>query len=267
MSACIDLISRARHDGYLDKLEFFLERKEMEEVQATLHIIQGFSGADNLAAVRLLDGNGKVIDQVGTLVSLQAAGTPLGGKHDDYMLSVMIAGRPKEPRAYRVLWAGIDAAGKSTMLHRMKHGEFHPSKPTLGMAIETMDFEGHDIENIEIGGHKASREHITSVLACDAKPDAILFVVDAADPARFPEAIDYLASMLHIPQLIDVPLAIIATKHDVPGALSREDIFTGFELKAKVDGRKWGVIEASARTGQGIIDVLHFLATILLTAR
>jgi GTPase SAR1 family protein len=239
----------------------------MEEVQARLQAIQALASKETLASVRLLNGDGKVIDQVGTLISLQAASTNLPGKNDACMLSVMVASRPREPHAYKIMWAGIDGAGKSTLLHRMRHGEFLDARPTLGMSIENLDFEGHEIENIDVAGNDGLRMSIVQAVANDIKIDAIVFVVDAAEPARLPEAIDFMKDMLAIPQFADVPLAILAAKHDVPGALAREDIIAGFELSTMIAGRRCAVIETSSKTGRGIIDVLHFLASVLLASQ
>ncbi|NMC04448.1 MAG: hypothetical protein GYA24_04510 [Candidatus Lokiarchaeota archaeon] len=267
MSSCIDLILAARRGGYLDKLSFFLDRKEMEEVQSWLQGIQALASSDSLASVRLLDGDGKVIDQVGTLVSLQTASTNLPGHNDACMLSLMVASRPREPRSYKVLWTGIDGAGKSTLLHRMKYSEFLETWPTLGMSIELLDFEGHEIENMDVSGNHGTRASIIRALVNDGKLDAIIFVVDAAEPARLPEAIDLLKDVVSIPQLIDVPLAILAAKQDIAGALTREDITMGFELGRIIEGRKCVVLETSSKSGKGIIDVLHFLASSLLASR
>ncbi len=267
MSACIDLIMEARRGGHLDKISFFLDRKEMEEVQARLQAIQALASKESLASVRLLNGDGKVIDQVGTLISLQTASTNLPGKNEECMLSVMVANKPREPRAYKIMWTGIDGAGKSTLLHRMRHGEFLDTHPTLGISIENLDFEGHEIENIDVAGNDGLRMNIIQALIKEVKLDAIIFVVDAAEPARLPEAIDFIKVLLAIPQLADIPLAILATKHDVPGSLAREDVVTAFELNTIIVGRRCTVIETSSKTGLGIIDVLHFLASVLLAAR
>lgn len=267
MSACIDLIMEARRGGHLDKLSFHLDRKEMEEVQAQLQAIQALATKESLASVRLLDGDGKVIDQVGTLISLQTASTNLPGKHESCMLSLMVASKPREPRAYKIMWTGIDGAGKSTLLHRMRHSEFLDARPTLGMSIENLDFEGHEIENIDVAGRDGLRMSFIQAIASDVKLDAIIFVVDAAEPARMPEAIDLMEEMLAIPQLADVPLAVLAAKQDVPGALAREDLIEGFELGTLIDGRRVTVLETSSKTGRGIIDVLHFLATVLLAVK
>jgi len=253
----------ARRGGHLDKLSFFLDRKEMEEVQARLQAIQALASKDNLVSVRLLDPEGNVIDQVGTLISLQTASTNLPGKNDALMLVVMVASKPSEPRSYKILWAGIDGAGKSTMLHRIKHGEFLDTRPTLGMSVQDLDFEGHKIENFDITGNDGLRLAIVQSITREVKVDAIAFVIDTTEPARFPESIDFIKDILKIPHLTEIPLAIIAAKSDVPGALSREDIIDGFELGTLISGRRCTVIEVSSKTGQGIIDVLHFFATII----
>nr|MDO8114516.1 ADP-ribosylation factor-like protein [Candidatus Sigynarchaeota archaeon] len=264
MSACIDLLFIARRKGYINSLAFHLDRGEMEEVQATLQSIQALAG-DNLASIRLLNGEGKLIDQVGTLISLQTAGTTVSCKNDECILSVMVTVRPREPRAYRILWVGLDGAGKTTMLHRMKHSEFSDFRPTIGLGIEVMDFEGNDIENVDIAGHPSTRNDLISVSASEAKPDAVVFVVDSSNPGRLYESADFLQAILENRLLKDVPLVILATKQDMEGALTREEIVAGFDLKNKMAGRTWTSIDASAKTGLGIVDLLHFLATVLFT--
>lgn len=264
---CTELLIKAKHSGFIEKLAFYLDRKEMEEVQATLASIQSLAGDDCLAAVRLLSGDGTLIDQVGTLVALQTAGTDVPGMREDCILSVAATSRPLEPRECKILWTGIQGSGKSSMLYRIKHGEFHSHKPTIGLNVELIDFEGNDLENYEVSGHPSLRESLVRALVSEKRIDAIIYAVDSSDPGHLPESIDYLQNVLENPQLASLPIAILATKQDVEGALLKEEIYAAFELDKKF--RKpgmggWTIIDVSAKTGFGVIDLLHFLAMVLL---
>ncbi|HME55729.1 MAG TPA: ADP-ribosylation factor-like protein [Candidatus Lokiarchaeia archaeon] len=264
---CTELLIKARRDGFIDKLAFHLDRKEMEEVQSTLASIQALAGEDSLASVRLLSGDGTLIDQVGSLIALQTAGTDVPGSREDSILSVAVTSRPAEPKKCKILWTGIEASGKSAMLYRVKHGEFHAHKSTIGLNVEFIDFEGNDVENYEVTGHPALRESLVTSIAREEKVDAIIFAVDSSDPVKLPESIDYMQFVLDNKYLAGLPLAILATKQDVEGALLKEEIYAAFELdkKFKKPGMgKWTIIDVSAKTGYGVIDLLHFLATVLL---
>ena len=152
------------------------------------------------------------------------------------------------------------------MLYRVKHGEFRPQKPTNGLNVELIDFEGNDLENYDITGHPALRESLVRMLLNEVRIDAIVFAVDSSDPVQLPESIDYLQFFLDNPRLEGLPIAILATKQDVDGALTKEEIYAAFELDKKFKKPcmgKWTIIDVSTKTGFGVIDLLHFLAVVL----
>lgn len=60
--------------------------------------------------------------------------------------------------------------------------------------------------------------------------DAIVFLVDAYDRARFPESKSELCSLLADEQLAHCPIVILGNKIDRPGAASEEEIRGFFEL-------------------------------------
>jgi len=54
--------------------------------------------------------------------------------------------------------------------------------------------------------------------------EAVIFVVDAADPARFPEARAVLRQLLQQPAMSRLPLLVLSTKSDLPNALTSEEV-------------------------------------------
>ena len=55
----------------------------------------------------------------------------------------------------RVVTLGLDGAGKTTILCKLKQGEFVPTIPTIGFNVETLEFKNVKITLWDVGGqHK-----------------------------------------------------------------------------------------------------------------
>jgi small GTP-binding protein len=55
----------------------------------------------------------------------------------------------------RVVILGLDGAGKTSLLCKLKQGEFVPTIPTIGFNVETLEFRNVKITLWDVGGqHK-----------------------------------------------------------------------------------------------------------------
>lgn len=52
----------------------------------------------------------------------------------------------------RILMLGLDAAGKSTILYKLKIGEVVKTIPTIGFNVETLEFKNNKFTVWDIGG-------------------------------------------------------------------------------------------------------------------
>jgi len=52
----------------------------------------------------------------------------------------------------RILMLGLDAAGKTTILYKLKLGEVIPSVPTIGFNFETVEYKNVKFSVFDIGG-------------------------------------------------------------------------------------------------------------------
>ena len=63
-------------------------------------------------------------------------------------------------REQRVLMLGLDAAGKTTVLYKLKLGENITTIPTIGFNVETLHYKNLDMTIWDVGGqHKAHTQH------------------------------------------------------------------------------------------------------------
>jgi hypothetical protein len=90
---------------------------------------------------------------------------------------------------------GLDRAGKTTMLQRLKTGRWVPdTQPTIGMNAETIHINNVRFTAWDLGGQIQYRKALWEMYTKNSV--GLLYVIDANDPARFPEARLNLWTML-----------------------------------------------------------------------
>ncbi|OMH84178.1 ADP-ribosylation factor [Zancudomyces culisetae] len=140
----------------------------------------------------------------------------------------------------RVFMVGLDAAGKTNTLYRLKYGKIVTTIPTIG------------------GG-----DMIRS-LWCSYLEDmqGIIFVVDSNDRERIDEANENLHLMLNNDEYGDAILLVLANKQDLPNSMSTAEITNKLGLHA-IRNREWHIQAASVLTGDGLYEGLDWLCTTL----
>jgi GTP-binding protein SAR1 len=120
-----------------------------------------------------------------------------------------------------LVFLGLDDAGKTTLLYMLKTGVFSQFKQTDHPNSDEFKFNNVQLHTFDLGGHETARK-----IWSDYYPNVhgIFFLVDSANPKRFPEAKKELTEILDSPQLQGVPIAILGNKIDKPGAVSEEEL-------------------------------------------
>jgi len=156
----------------------------------------------------------------------------------------------------RLLMLGLDAAGKTTILYKLKLGEVVSTIPTIGFNVETVDYKNISLTVWDVGGQDKIRKlwrhyyHDTQ---------ALLFVVDSNDRDRLEKARDELHRMLEDPELNRAILLVYANKQDLPNAMSVSEITDKLQLR-QIRHRPWYVQGCSAMSGDGIFEGIDWLS-------
>ena len=114
-----------------------------------------------------------------------------------------------EKREARILMLGLDAAGKTTILFKLKLGEVVQSIPTIGFNVETVEFKNCKFNVWDVGGQDKIRpmwKHYYS------NAEGLIFVVDSSDRNRIGKAKEELKKMLAEEDLKDTVLLVLANK-------------------------------------------------------
>ncbi|KAK7206038.1 ADP-ribosylation factor family-domain-containing protein [Myxozyma melibiosi] len=158
----------------------------------------------------------------------------------------------------RVLMLGLDAAGKTTILSRLKLGEAVSTVPTVGFNVESVAFRNVKFNVWDVGGQDKIRplwrHYFTGT-------QALIYVIDSSDTARLPESKQELVRILSDREMKNCLVLVLANKQDSQGALAPEAISEQFELSGLLSkrGKPWTILPVEAKTGKGLNDGLAWI--------
>eukprot|EP00483_Globobulimina_turgida_P000368 UN00368 len=179
----------------------------------------------------------------------------------------------KGTKDYRILMVGLDAAGKTTILYKLKLGEIVNTIPTIGFNVEQVEYKNINFTVWDVGGQDKIRPLWRHYYR---NTQGIIFVVDSADRERIDDTADKsqhgynmtlpakeeLHSMLQDDELSDAVLLVLANKQDLPNTMSVNEIVDRLQLNA-VRNKQWHIQATCAKTGEGLFEGLDWLSTTL----
>ncbi|XP_011842786.1 PREDICTED: ADP-ribosylation factor 1-like isoform X2 [Mandrillus leucophaeus] len=137
----------------------------------------------------------------------------------------------------RILMVGLDAAGKTTILYKLKLGEIVTTIPTIGFNVETVEYKNISFTLWDVGGQDKTRPLWRHYFQ---NTQGLIFVVDSNDRERVNEAREELMRMLAEDELRDAitdKLGLHSLRH-----------------------RNWYIPATCATSGDGLYEGLHWLS-------
>jgi len=155
----------------------------------------------------------------------------------------------------RILILGLDNAGKTTILYKLKINETVNTIPTIGFNVEILKRDGVYFMMWDLGGQDKLRSLWRHYYQ---NTDALIFVVDSNDKERFKTAKNELHSVMNYDLMKDVNVLIFCNRQDLPDACTTEQLANALEinkLKTKVCIKK-----CVATKGIGLTEGFDWIA-------
>ncbi|CAB3234117.1 unnamed protein product [Diatraea saccharalis] len=156
----------------------------------------------------------------------------------------------------RILMVGLDAAGKTTILYKLKLGEIVTTIPTIGFNVETVEYKNISFTVWDVGGQDKIRPLWRHYYQ---NTQGLIFVVDSSDTKRIAEAENELANMLKEDELRDAVILVFANKQDMPNAMTAAELTNALNLN-NLRNRRWYIQATCATQGQGLYEGLDWLS-------
>jgi len=159
----------------------------------------------------------------------------------------------------RILMVGLDNAGKTTILYKLKIGEVVTTIPTIGFNVETVEYKNLKFTVWDVGGQESIR---TLWKHYYQNTDGVIFVVDSNDTKRISGNEYHVKEELHRlcseSELKNSFILVFANKQDEPNALDPKELAKRLDLdKIKQPHHIQGSV---APSGEGLKEGLDWLS-------
>ncbi|XP_068443002.1 ADP-ribosylation factor 4 [Clinocottus analis] len=157
----------------------------------------------------------------------------------------------------RILMVGLDAAGKTTILYKLKLGEIVTTIPTIGFNVETVEYKNICFTVWDVGGQDKIRPLWRHYFQ---NTQGLIFVVDSNDRERITESIEELQKMIQEDELKNAVILVFANKQDLPNAMGVSELTEKLGLQS-IRNHAWYVQATCATQGTGLYEGLDWLSS------
>ena len=165
---------------------------------------------------------------------------------------------------FHVVMIGLDGAGKTTALYRLKFDQYMNTVPTVGFNCERVKgtvgkSKGLTFLIWDVGGQEKIRPLWRSYTRCT---DGIIFVLDSSEEEKFEEAKVELFRTMKYQDNSSIPLLVLANKQDLQNAWSPEAVEEALGLK-DLTSSLWHIEPSCSVTGEGLDTGLNHLQMLI----
>ncbi|XP_041737815.1 ADP-ribosylation factor-like protein 4D [Coregonus clupeaformis] len=170
-------------------------------------------------------------------------------------------------QSLHVVVIGLDSAGKTSLLYRLKLREFVETIPTKGFNTERIKVAvgssraATTFQVWDVGGQEKLRPLWKSYTR---RTDGLVFVVDAAETERIEEAKVELHRISRSAENQGVPVLVLANKQDLDSAVSAVEVEKALALHELSNSTLHHTQGCSALNGQGLQPGLEKLYEMIL---
>lgn len=166
----------------------------------------------------------------------------------------------------KLLFLGLDNAGKTTILHALIGANPYTVTPTRGFGTRIVEIDSIEFNIYDIGGQKSLRSHWEDYFD---SASGIVWVIDSADKRRMYETGLELANLLQHEKIRNVPILILANKQDLATSLDADEVsfyfFSNSQITIELDltairTRDWHIQACSAIEKTGIDEGFKWMA-------
>lgn len=158
----------------------------------------------------------------------------------------------------KILMLGLDKAGKTTILYKLKLNKIKTATPTVGFNVETVTYKNVKFNMWDVGGQQRLRPLWRHYFPATT---ALIFVVDSSTEGRMQEAKEELYSIIGEKEMENVVLLVWANKQDLKDAMKPQEVSNFLELKQNLKNQPWCVIGSNALSGQGLVEGLSWISS------
>lgn len=155
----------------------------------------------------------------------------------------------------QLVLVGLENTGKTTLLYRLKFGQYTHTQPTVGFNCEKVEGRWGKAKGVhfaiwDVEGKDNVRPLWKSYLR---SADGIIYVVDSSDRERMEESrIELLRLVKGQNHPVILPTLVLANKQDLPEALSPEEVGRELGLQELSSGQQVLLLPVCAVTGEGL---------------
>ncbi|AQK49518.1 GTP-binding protein SAR2 [Zea mays] len=173
----------------------------------------------------------------------------------DWLCDLFVSLRRLWQKEAKILFLGLDNAGKTTLLHMLKDERLSQHAPTQLPTSEELSIGRIKFKAFDLGGHRIARRVWKDYYA---KVDAVVYMVDAADGGRFDESKTELGALLSDDALAGVPFLVLGNKIDIPQAAPEHALAYYLGLTGCTTGK--GTVDLA---GTGVRPVEVFMCSVV----